>query len=88
MASEKLSEYMDQLDVMRMFVAVAQRRSLTSVGDAPGLPGSSLTKTLQRLDTQRGARLLHRATQHVEQSQDGELYLLCSNPRSRAVCPL
>lgn len=66
---------MDQLDAMRLFVAVAERRSLTAAADVLDLPRSTVTKVLQRLEKQLGARLLHRTTRRVELTRDGEIYL-------------
>ena len=65
---------MDQLDVMRIFLRVAELSSFTQAGDSLGLPKATVSAAVQRLEGQLGARLLHRTTRKVQLTQDGQSY--------------
>ncbi|RUZ79206.1 LysR family transcriptional regulator, partial [Mesorhizobium sp. M7A.F.Ca.CA.001.14.1.1] len=62
---------MDRLDTMRLFVRVLERRSFTAAAADLGLPRSTATEAIRRLEEQLGARLLERTTRQVNATQDG-----------------
>lgn len=65
---------MDQLDAMQIFLRVAELASFTQAADSLGLPKASISAAVQRLESQLGARLLHRTTRRVQLTQDGQAY--------------
>lgn len=65
---------MDRLDAMRLFVRVVERRSFTAAAADLGLPRSSVTTAIRRLEERLGARLLQRSTRHVAPTLDGEAH--------------
>jgi DNA-binding transcriptional LysR family regulator len=65
---------MDRLDTMRLFVRVLERRSFTAAAADLGLPRSTATEAIRRLEEHLGARLLERTTRQVNATQDGEAY--------------
>ena len=50
---------MDRLDTMRLFVRVLERRSFTAAAADLGLPRSTATEAIRRLEEHLGARLLN-----------------------------
>jgi len=62
---------MDRLDVMRVFVRVAETGSFTKTADELGLPRATVSIAVQQLEATLGARLLHRTTRRVQLTQDG-----------------
>jgi len=67
---------MDRLDHMRLFVRLVERRSFTAAAADLGLPRSTATEALKRLEADLGARLLERTTRHVAPTLDGQDYYL------------
>jgi DNA-binding transcriptional LysR family regulator len=65
---------MDRLDQMRLFSRVAERRSFSLAARDLGLPASTATDAVKRLETRLGVRLLERTTRHVALTPDGEGY--------------
>jgi DNA-binding transcriptional LysR family regulator len=65
----------DQLEAMRVFVAVAERGSLTSAARALGMPVASVSRKLTALEAQLGAKLLARSTRRTALSDPGRRYL-------------
>lgn len=65
---------MDRLDGMRLFARVVERRSFTSAAADLGLPRSTATEAIRRLEARLGVRLLERTTRHVAPTLDGEAY--------------
>jgi DNA-binding transcriptional LysR family regulator len=65
---------MDRLDQMRLFSRVAERRSFSLAARDFGLPASTATDAVKRLETRLGVRLLERTTRHVALTPDGEGY--------------
>ncbi len=65
---------MDRFDAMRTFARVVERRSFTLAGQDIGLPRSTVTQTIQQLETRLGVRLLQRTTRSVSPTLDGEAY--------------
>lgn len=65
---------LDRLDAMRLFVRVVERRSFTAAAADLGIPRSTATEGIKRLEADLGSRLLDRTTRHVEPTPDGEAY--------------
>ncbi|HET7662363.1 MAG TPA: LysR family transcriptional regulator [Rhodanobacteraceae bacterium] len=65
---------MELLDDMALFVEVARRRGFRLAGDATGLPSSTVSRRIARLEKALGLRLLHRTTRKVELTEAGRLY--------------
>jgi DNA-binding transcriptional LysR family regulator len=65
---------MDRLDAMRLFVRVIDRRSFTAAAADLGIPRSTATEAMRRLESDLGSRLLQRTTRHVAPTPDGEAY--------------
>lgn len=65
---------MDRLEAMRLFTRVVERRSFTQAAQDLGLPRSTTTSAIQRLEERLGARLLQRTTRTVSPTLDGEAY--------------
>jgi DNA-binding transcriptional LysR family regulator len=65
----------DQLEAMRVFVAVAKAGSLSSAGRALGLPVATVSRRLAALEAQLGARLLSRTTRRTALTDGGRRYL-------------
>jgi DNA-binding transcriptional LysR family regulator len=65
---------MDRFDAMRAFVRVVERKSFTRAAQDIGLPRSTVTQTIQGLETRLGVRLLQRTTRSVSTTLDGEAY--------------
>ncbi|GGA82889.1 LysR family transcriptional regulator [Brucella endophytica] len=59
---------------MRLFVRVIDRRSFTAAAADLGLPRSTATEAMRRLESDLGSRLLERTTRHVAPTPDGEAY--------------
>lgn len=60
---------------IRNFVTVTQMGSFTSAAQALGMTGSALSKSILRLETRLGTKLLHRTTRRVSLTNDGDAYL-------------
>lgn len=65
---------MDRFDAMRVFTRVVERRSFTRAAEDAGLPRSTVTEAVKRLEERLGVKLLHRTTRHVSPTPDGEAY--------------
>lgn len=65
---------MDRLDAMRVFSRVTERRSFTLAAEDLGLPRSTITDAVKRLEKRLGVRLLDRTTRVVSPTLDGEAY--------------
>lgn len=66
---------MDRFDQYRVFVHVAEMGSFIKAAHALDLPRASVSAAVQQLETQIGARLLHRTTRRVRLTADGEQLL-------------
>ena len=62
---------MDRIDVMKIFVRVAELGSFTQAADSLGLAKASTSAAVRELETELGTRLLHRTTRKVAMTQDG-----------------
>lgn len=65
---------MDRLEEMQVFTRVVERRSFTRAAEDLGLPRSTATDAVKRLERRLGVRLLQRTTRHVAPTLDGEAY--------------
>ena len=65
---------MDRFDAMQAFTRIVERRSFTKAAEDLGLPRSSITDMINRLESRLGVRLLQRTTRHVSPTLDGEAY--------------
>jgi DNA-binding transcriptional LysR family regulator len=65
---------MDQLVAMRLFARIVERRSFTLAAQDIGIPRSTATQVLKRLEDRLNARLLQRTTRTVTPTLDGEAY--------------
>ena len=65
---------MDQLDVMRLFVRIAERRSFTAAAADLNLSRSAASEAITRLEQRLGVRLLQRTTRHVAPTEEGRAY--------------
>jgi len=63
---------MDRIDLLQVFVRVAETGSFTRAADRLGLPRASVSTAVQQLETRLGSRLLHRTTRRVGLTPDGE----------------
>ena len=59
---------------MALFVEVAQRRSFTGAAEALGMPNSSLSRRIARLERAVGVTLLLRNSRRVELTEPGQEY--------------
>jgi DNA-binding transcriptional LysR family regulator len=65
---------MNFLEHMRIFSRVAELSSFTQAADNLGLPKATVSTSVQQLENQLGARLLHRTTRKVLLTQDGQAF--------------
>jgi DNA-binding transcriptional LysR family regulator len=66
---------MDQFNLLRLYVAVADLGSLSAVARAQGISPSTVTLALQRLEERVGARLVTRTTRWLSLTTEGERFL-------------
>lgn len=71
---------MDRFDQYRVFAQVAEMGSFIKAAHALELPRASVSAAIQQLETQMGARLLHRTTRQVRLTADGEQLLARIRP--------
>jgi DNA-binding transcriptional LysR family regulator len=65
----------DRLQAIRIFVEVARGKSFAAAAQRLGVSRGSVTKQILALETQLGARLLNRSTQHVALTEAGTTLL-------------
>jgi LysR family transcriptional regulator for bpeEF and oprC len=65
---------MDRLQALRVFVRVAELGSFTRAADALELSRARVSEAVAALESELGARLLHRTTRRVALSDDGRAY--------------
>jgi DNA-binding transcriptional LysR family regulator len=66
---------MTNLNELQFFVHVSQTQSFTGSAKRLGVPKSSVSRTIQRLERRLGVRLVERTTRRVALTEVGELYL-------------
>ncbi len=65
---------MDTLTSMRVFCAVAERRSFTAGGERAGVSPAMASKHVAQLEERLGARLLNRTSRRVSLTETGAAY--------------
>ena len=65
---------MNQFEVMKTFVRVAELASFTQAADSLDLPKASVSTAIRQLENSLGTRLLQRTTRTVQMTQDGLVY--------------
>lgn len=63
---------MNRMDALQVFVKVAELASFTQAALALNLPRATVSKAVQQLEAQLGARLLQRTTRQVQLTQEGQ----------------
>lgn len=63
---------MDRLDLLRIFLRIADSGSFTRTAEQLGLPRATVSVAVRQLETHLGVRLLHRTTRRVSLTPDGE----------------
>ena len=63
---------MDRLDLLRLFLRIADTGSFTRAAEQSGLPRATVSVAVQQLEARLGVRLLHRTTRRVSLTPDGE----------------
>lgn len=66
---------MDRIQAARVFVAIAERGSLTAAAELLGMSRAMVTRHLAEMEAWAGARLFHRSTRRVSLSSAGEATL-------------
>lgn len=61
------------LNLVRMFIAIAESRNLTDAAERSGMTRSNVSRRLKALEREYGAQLLRRTTKHAELTQAGRL---------------
>jgi DNA-binding transcriptional LysR family regulator len=69
--STQLKDMMDRIDVMKIYVRVAELGSFTQAADSLGLAKASTSAAVRELEAELGTRLLQRTTRKVQMTQDG-----------------
>ncbi|WP_146006499.1 LysR family transcriptional regulator [Cohaesibacter celericrescens] len=65
---------MDRLETLRLFVRVLERGSFTKAAVDLGIPRSTASEAIQRLERDLESRLLERTTRHIAATPDGAAY--------------
>lgn len=65
---------MDRLDLLHVFVRVAELSGFTPAADSLGLPKSTVSNAIKDLEQRLGATLLRRTTRRVTLTQEGEVF--------------
>ncbi|TVP43498.1 MAG: LysR family transcriptional regulator [Halomonas sp.] len=66
---------MDSLSGIEYFVQAAETRSFSAAGRNLGVSSSAIGKSVARLETRLGVRLLHRSTRSITLTAEGALFL-------------
>src|SRR3954466_2551250 len=74
-----ISETIDMADV-QLFVAVAQHKSFVEASRRSGVPTSTVSRAVVRLEDALGTRLLHRTSRKVVSTQEGAWLLQRAAP--------
>lgn len=68
------------LDDLALFLAVADAGNMTRVAERRGLPKSTVSRTVRRLEEQMGLRLFERSTRHLRLTNEGAHLLEQTRP--------
>ncbi len=66
---------MTDLNELQFFTQVAEAQSFTVAAKRLGVPKSSVSRAITRLESRLGVRLVHRTTRSVSLTEAGEVYL-------------
>lgn len=66
---------MDKFKAMRYFSSIEQTGSFTAAAQQAKVPVSTLSRGIQALEAELGAKLLKRSTRHVTMTEIGKIYL-------------
>lgn len=66
---------MDQFKLLRLYVDIAERGTLSAVARAHAISPSTVTLALRQLEERVGAKLILRTTRHLSFTQEGERFL-------------
>ena len=64
-----------ELELMGLFATVVEQGSFTGAAEVLGMPKSSVSQKISRLESQLGVRLLQRTTRRLSLTPQGELYV-------------
>jgi DNA-binding transcriptional LysR family regulator len=70
-----MSETITDLEELRVFAAVAGRRSFVAAAAALAMPKATVSRKVQALEARLGSRLLHRTTRRVSLTESGAIFL-------------
>ncbi len=65
---------MDRFDAMRLFTRIVERQSFNLAASDLGVPRSTATQVIRRMEERLGVRLFERTTRVVRPTLDGEAY--------------
>lgn len=65
---------MEQIDRMRVYLAVADLKSFTKAADNLNLPKSSVSSAIQQMEKELGTQLFQRSTRRIQITHDGEIF--------------
>ena len=65
---------MEQIDRMRVYLAVADLKSYTKAADNLNLPKSSVSSAIQQMEKELGTQLFQRSTRRIQITHDGEIF--------------
>lgn len=74
---DRLFVYMNnvELELMGLFATVVEQGSFTGAAEVLGMPKSSVSQKISRLESQLGVRLLQRTTRRLSLTPQGEVYV-------------
>ncbi|KMK90468.1 LysR family transcriptional regulator [Aeromonas dhakensis] len=64
-----------ELELMGLFATVVEQGSFTGAAELLGMPKSSVSQKISRLESQLGVRLLQRTTRRLSLTPQGEIYV-------------
>jgi DNA-binding transcriptional LysR family regulator len=70
----------DELDGIKVFVAVAQAKGFRAAGERLGVSGSAVSQALRRLEERLGVALVRRTTRSVHLTEAGERLFAAARP--------
>jgi DNA-binding transcriptional LysR family regulator len=65
---------MTDLNEVQIFVQVAKAQSFTTAAERLDVPKSSVSRSIRRLETRLGVRLIERTTRRVALTEEGQIY--------------
>jgi Transcriptional regulator len=65
---------LDRIEAMKVYMRVSELSSFVKAADNLGMSKASISNIIQQLESELGARLLHRTTRKVQMTQDGLIF--------------